>query len=109
MPLSVPLRQFAGLLAAWVLVAPHAFAQSADPSKLLQEADRLAWMKAWSKAEPLFAEADRLFEARGDQVNALHARVGHLRAQLPRLPVPDVSRQLADFLDNPLVSNVTTA
>jgi CHAT domain-containing protein len=103
MRFSAPSSRRAGLLAAWILLASPAFAQLADPDKLLAEADRLAWMKAWGRAEPLFAEANRLFEARGDDLNAFHARVGHLRAQLPRLPVPDVSRQLGEFLDTPLV------
>jgi CHAT domain-containing protein len=93
----------AAWLAAWILLAPSAFAQPPDPAKLLEEADRLAWMKAWSKAEPLFAEATQLFEARGDHVQALHAKVGHLRAQLPRLAVPDVSRQFGELLDDPRV------
>jgi CHAT domain-containing protein len=103
MAISALSSRHAAWLAAWILVAPSAFAQPPDPAKLLGEADRLAWMKAWSKAEPLFADANRLFEARGDHLNALHAKVGHLRAQLPRLAVPDVSRQLGDLLDDPLV------
>lgn len=90
-------------LAAWLLLVPAAFAQAPDPTRLLEEADRLAWMRAWSRAEPLFAEARELFEARGDALGARHARVGLLRAQLPRLPVPDVSGQLGDMLDDPLV------
>ena len=93
----------AAVVVAWILVASPALAQPRDPAKLLAEADRLAWMKPWSRAEPLFVEAQKLFEARGDRLNALHAKVGHLRAQLPRLPAPDVSRRLGDLLDDPLV------
>ncbi len=93
----------AAWLAAWILLAPSAFAQAPDPAKMLEEADRFAWMKSWSRAEPLFAEARQLFEARGDDLHALHARIGQLRGQLPRLPVPDVSRQLGEFLDDPRV------
>lgn len=91
------------ILAFWVLVAVPAIAQPSDPDKLLAEADRLGWMKLWARAEPLFVDAQRLFDARGEQAKALHAKVGRLRAQLPRLPAPDVSRQLDDLLDDPLV------
>lgn len=40
---------------------------------------------------------------RGDERNALYARVSYLRSQLPRLPVADVSARLAAYLDHPLV------
>jgi CHAT domain-containing protein/tetratricopeptide (TPR) repeat protein len=76
---------------------------AAEPSHLLQEADRLAWLRAWTAAAPLYAEAERQFVKSGDQRNALYARIGHLRARLPRLAVPDVSAQLEDYLDLPVV------
>ena len=93
----------AAVVVAWILVASPAFAQPRDPGKLLEEADRLAWMKSWSRAEPLFADAEKLFAAQGDTLNTLHAQVGHLRSQLTRLPVPDVSRRLGEYLDDPAV------
>src|SRR5580704_12676978 len=65
------------------------FAQNTpDPDKLLQDADRLAWLKNWTRAEPLYADAERLFAERGDQRNALYASVNKLRAQLPDSPSP---------------------
>lgn len=90
-----------------VLVASAVIAMPAqeNPSELLKEADRLAWLKNWSKAEPLFARAEELFREQGDQRNALYAMVGKLRGQLPRLPVEQTSNQLADLLDNPVVRN----
>ncbi len=84
MAFSTLSSRHATLLAAWALVASSALAQPPDPVKLLEEADRLAWMKAWSRAEPLFSEARQLFEARDDDLHALHARIGQLRGQLPR-------------------------
>ena len=86
-----------------LLLASPALAQESDPQKLLAEADRLAWLRAWTKAEPLFAAADREFLARGDERNAMYARVSALRGQLPRLPVPEVSARLAEYLENPIV------
>lgn len=92
-----------GLLLAVVLVSSATFAQSADPQQLLTEAERLAWLKAWTKAEPLFTEAHRAFAARGDERNALYAEINALRGRLPRLAVPDVSERLTQYLENPIV------
>jgi CHAT domain-containing protein/tetratricopeptide (TPR) repeat protein len=74
-----------------------------NPHDLLKEADRLAWLRAWSKAEPQFTEAHRLFTANGDERNALYAEVSALRSRLPRLPVPEVSAQLTEYLELPIV------
>lgn len=91
---------------ALALLLPHAAAQNIpDPDQLLQQADRLAWMKNWSRAEPLYADAERLFEARGDRRNALYAAVNKLRGELPHLPVPEVSQRLAEYLDDPIVQH----
>lgn len=76
-----------------------------DPDALLKEAERLAWLKAWTAAAPLYAEAERLFTARGDPRNALFARINHLRGRLPTLPIADVSQQLDTYLDDPLVQS----
>src|SRR5690348_14593668 len=98
-PQSIPILALALLL-------PYAAAQNPpNPDQLLEQADRLAWMKNWSRAEPLYAEAERLFETRGDRRDALYAAVNKLRADLPHLSVPDVSRRLAEFLDDPIVKN----
>ena len=40
---------------------------------------------------------------RGDQRNALYAEISVLRGQLPRLPVPEVSARLAEYLEDPVV------
>jgi CHAT domain-containing protein/predicted negative regulator of RcsB-dependent stress response len=94
----------AGFVALSALVYSSAFALSTiDPDKLLQDAERLAWLKAWTRAAPLYAEAERLFTARGDRRNALYAQINHLRGQLPRLPVPEVSQRFAEYLEDPLV------
>lgn len=60
--------------AACCLFTVSLWAQPArDPAKLLHEADRLAWLRAWNAAEPLYLEAERLFDAVGDKRNALYA------------------------------------
>ena len=88
-----------------VLQCPPAVAQSSDPQKLLAEADRLAWLRVWTRAEPLYAKARESFIANGDERNALYAEVSRLRGQLPTLAVPEVSERLSEYLDNPLVQS----
>ena len=93
-----------GLVLCGVILGLSASAQNtSDPEKLLEDADRLAWLKAWTRAEPLYDEAARLFTARGDHRNALYADINRLRGELPRLPVSQVSQRLAEYLDDPLV------
>lgn len=89
------------ILATILLAANQGTA--ADPIVLLREADRLAWLRAWTAAAPLYAQAEKLFTARGDERNALYARVSYLRSQLPRLPITEVSARLAQFLDHSIV------
>src|SRR3954470_6830702 len=91
-----------GTLLAFLQYFP-ALAQVSDPQKLIAEADRLAWLRVWTRAEPLYAKAREAFMASGDERNALYAEVSRLRGQLPTLPVPEVSERLSDYLDNPLV------
>jgi len=76
-----------------------------NPAELLKEADRLAWLRNWSRAEPLFTRAEELFRARTDDRNALYAMVGKLRGQLPRLPIQQTSNQLADLLEYRIVKS----
>jgi CHAT domain-containing protein/predicted negative regulator of RcsB-dependent stress response len=93
-----------GTLLALLQCTP-AVAQVADPHKLLAEADRLAWLRVWTRAEPLYAKAREAFIASGDERNALYAEVSRLRGQLPTLAVPEVSERLSEYLDNPLVQS----
>ena len=85
-------------VASLVCVVLFGFGASAraqtDPHALLKEADRLAWLRAWSAAERLYRESQKLFAERGDQRNALYSEISVLRGQLPRLPVPEVSAQV---------------
>lgn len=77
------------------LIAIVSFAvsgQGRDPMALLEEGDRLAWLKNWTQAEPIFAEAEKAFAAKGDRRNELYARVNRIRGELPRLSVAAVSQ-----------------
>ena len=92
---------------ALVFCAVHsrAHTQATDPAKLLAEADRLAWLRVWTPAEPLYAQAQEEFARAGDKRNTLYAEVNHLRTQLPRLSVPEVSDRLSEYLDDPIVQS----
>lgn len=94
------------LITATLVVALHLVATAqdqTDPRKLIEEAERLAWLKAWGRAESLYDEAARIYTARGDRRNALFAEINRLRGELPRLPVPEVSRRLAEYLEDPIL------
>jgi len=82
---------------------PTAAQDRREPHKILEEADRLAWLRAWTRAAPLYEQAEQLFAARGDRRNVLYAQINRLRGELPRLPVPEVSQRLAEYLDDPIV------
>src|SRR5258705_821197 len=100
----IHLVQRVGVVGLVAFLCHPASAQNTPaPEQQLVEAERLAWLKAWTKAEPLYAAAEREFAARGDKRNALYAQINALRGQLPRLPVPEVSERLANYLDDPLV------
>jgi tetratricopeptide (TPR) repeat protein len=92
-----------GVVVATFFPGSPASAQTVDPQSLIAEGERLVWLRAWTKAEPLFSQAERVFTASGDRRNALYAAVNALRGQLPRLPVPEVSERLAGYLEDPLV------
>ena len=104
-PAALLVRRVGIVLLAAILSQPTFAQTNADPAKLIEQAERLAWLKAWTRAAPLYAEAERLYAARGDRRNALYAQINHLRGQLPRLPVPEVSQRLAEYLEDPIVQS----
>lgn len=92
-----------GTSALVCVLADAAASQTTDPHKLLVEADRLAWLRVWTRAEPLYAEARKSFAAAGDRRSALYAEVCQLRGKLPTLSVPEVSERLTVYLLDPTV------
>jgi CHAT domain-containing protein len=75
------------------------------PELLLAEANRLAWLFNWPKAEPLYVRAEELFKKRGDTRNEIYARVGRIRAQAETMSWVDVSEMLGKQLEIPVVSS----
>lgn len=72
--------------------------QEKDPDALLSQALRRADLYNWSDAEPLFAEAERLYFQRGNARDALYARIGHIRSTMEQLSLPETSAMLDDEL-----------
>src|SRR5258708_7806837 len=78
---------------------------SNNPDALLAEANRLAWLFNWPKAEPLYVHAEELFTEKGDTRNEIYARVGRIRAQAETMSWVDVSEMLGKQLEIPVVKS----
>lgn len=78
---------------------------SNNPQKLLAEADFLAYVGNWQKARPYFAKAEHLFAQRGDERDALYAKVSCLRANVEKGSYATADRYLSKLLKNPVVQN----
>ncbi len=76
-----------------------------NPELLLAEANRLAWLFNWPKAEPLYIRAEELFKQRGDARDEIYARVGRIRAQGETMSWVDVSEMLGKQLEIPVVKS----
>jgi len=87
---------------AVAILSISCWGQAPPPANALAEADRLADLRAWTRAEPYFIQAEEEFQRNGDERNALYARLGRIRGELPRRSVADVSQQLAEILESPL-------
>src|SRR6266478_7739812 len=83
-------------------------AASSDPDALLTEANRLAWLFNWPKAEPLYIRAEQLFKLKGDERNEVYSRVGRIRAQSETMSWVDVSDILGKELDLPIAKRDKT-
>src|ERR1700719_5268561 len=76
---------------------------SRSPDILLAEANRLAWLFNWPKAEPLYIRAEQLFKENGDTRNEVYSRVGRIRGQSEVMSWVDVSEIFRKELDLPIV------
>src|SRR6266566_4516032 len=81
---------------------------SKNPETLLKQANRLAWLFNWPKAEPLYIRAEQLFKLKGDERNEVYSRVGRTRAQSETMSWVDVSEILGKELDLPIAKSDKT-
>src|ERR1700719_1184949 len=77
---------------------------SNNPEALLEEANRLAGLFNWPKAEPLYVRAEELFREKRDSRNETYARVGRIRSQSERMSWGDVSDMVGDALLSAMAS-----
>jgi CHAT domain-containing protein len=75
---------------------------STNPETLLAEANRLAFLFNWPKAEPFYARAEELFRQQGDTRNEVYARVGRISADSGTTSIDQVSELLQGELDLPV-------
>ncbi|HEX5432867.1 MAG TPA: CHAT domain-containing protein [Candidatus Angelobacter sp.] len=78
---------------------------SRNPQKLLAQADYLASLDNWQAARPYFAKAEHLFNERGDERNALYAKISCVEADVERGSYTKAALYLRDELRNPLVQS----
>ncbi len=76
-----------------------------NPDALLAEANRLAWLFNWPKAEPLYIRAEELFKEKGDTRNEIYARVGRIRAQSETMSYVDVSQMIDKEIARPVTKS----
>jgi len=93
------------LAAVAVLAASIENAQVQDANRLLAEADRLALLFNWPKAEPLYGQAEALFDQSGDNKNALYARLGWIWSQADTGVAVKFVSELDDDIQSPLVQS----
>ena len=84
------------LITAWVC-------RAADPGALLAEADRLAGLGNWVKAQPLYARAEHEFHSRGDVKQELYAKFGRLHRDIETGSYTAVAEEIENDLQNPAV------
>ena len=92
---------FALLLSLWA--SAKAQATPPSPQATLAEADRLAMLYNWSRALPLYADAEREFRRLHDPKGVLEARLGSLRAEAFEEPTPAQAAEVDKDLRNPVI------
>ena len=87
---------------AVTLLSTMGWSQVSPPANPIVQAD----LRAWTRVEPLFIHAEKAFGQASDQRNALYAKLGRIRGELPQRSVADVSQELPDILHSPLATSL---
>jgi tetratricopeptide (TPR) repeat protein len=80
------------------------FVVAGEPSDLLREADRLAWLGNWHKAAAMYDQAEKHFSAAGDRLKELYAKAGQLRSRMDNSSSVELSDQFAELLKDTLAA-----
>src|SRR5579863_1552693 len=78
---------------------------AADPGALLIEADRLAGLGNWVKAQSLYAQAEQEFHWRGEVKQELYAKFGRLHRDIETGSYAAVGEEIEKDLQNPAVQS----
>ena len=101
--ISLAQRVFIWLFLSFLLFSKVLRGQ--DAKQVLAEADRLAWLGNMEKAALLYAKAEQLSSSAGDKRDSLYSRVGRIHAEMQAGNLPEISKSLAEHLDDPLVQS----
>ena len=98
--------RFILVLATLVTTSSSAVLADETADTLLQRALYFSDLYNWRAARPYFTRSQQMFEAAGDKRNALHARVGAIRAGADPTPIPELSYMLdQELAANPLLQS----
>jgi CHAT domain-containing protein len=75
---------------------------SVDPEAVIRAANHYYWLSNGPAAAPLYARAEQLFHEKGDERDALYAKIGRLRANAETMSFVDLSK----FLDQQLQTSI---
>ena len=91
------------LVAVSILTSCNRKSHVRDPNHLLAEADRFALLVNWPRAEPLYAQAETLFNQSADKKDALYARLGWIWSRADTGGADKFEGEVDDDIQNPLV------
>ena len=100
---ALPISTSIGLLALGILGLTRVYGQTA--TDLLVQADGLADQGVWSKARPIYADAEAEFQRLGDHRNQLQAKLGRLRGDVQAGSYTSTREKVVRVLDDPNVQN----
>src|SRR5271163_1410863 len=83
-----------GITAVTLWTAHHAAVRSRTPEGILARADDLAWNNLWIAAQPLYADAERRFNAEHRPSEALYAHVSQFIPRAESEPIPPLLVEL---------------
>ena len=93
----------AGFTALGSQVDAANLSESTNPQVILRGADHYYWLSNGPVAAPLYERAERLFSEKGDERNALYAKIGRLRSSAEMMSFVDLSHFLSEQLQKPIV------
>src|SRR5262245_24719213 len=90
-------------LALIVTLFPITALTNSETDKILARAERYGWRDNWEKARPLFARAEKEYEAQGDLKSSIAAKIGFIQSRIHTTPSAQLLQLLDRELENPIV------